>query len=151
MSYQKVIICGNLGKDPEVRYTQSGDAVANITVATSKKWKDKQGQQQEKTEWHKIVLFKKLAELAGEFLKKGSRVLIEGELATRKWQDSQTGQDRYTTEIQASNMTFLGEKPTNQQSQNRSNYSNHPQQQQLQAAQQPQQQDNMDFDENIPF
>ncbi|OAJ34888.1 single-stranded DNA-binding protein [Piscirickettsia salmonis] len=104
----KVIIVGNLGRDPEVRYTQSGDAIANITVATSESWKDRNtGQQQENTEWHRIVLFRRLGELAGEYLRKGSQVYIEGKLKTRKWQD-QSGQDRYTTEIVADNMQFLG-------------------------------------------
>ncbi|MFT4939360.1 MAG: single-strand DNA-binding protein [Paraglaciecola sp.] len=94
----KVIIVGNLGQDPEVRYTPNGKAVANITLATSESWKDQSGQIQEKTEWHKVSMFGKLAEIAGEYLKKGSQVYIEGKLQTRKWQDQQ-GQDRYTTEI----------------------------------------------------
>lgn len=95
----KVIIVGNLGKDPEVKFMPSGGAVANITVATSESWKDKQtGEQKEKTEWHRIVIFGKLAEIAGEYLKKGSKAYFEGQLQTRKWQDQQ-GQDRYTTEI----------------------------------------------------
>lgn len=95
----KVIIVGNLGKDPEVRFMPSGGAVANLTVATSESWKDKQtDEQKEKTEWHRIVLFGKLAEIAGEYLKKGSKAYFEGQLQTRKWQDQQ-GQDRYTTEI----------------------------------------------------
>ncbi len=95
----KVIIIGNLGKDPEVRFMPSGGAVANITVATSDTWKDKQtGEQKEKTEWHRVAIFGKLAEIAGEYLKKGSKVYIEGALQTRKWQNQQ-GQDQYTTEI----------------------------------------------------
>ena len=95
----KVIIVGNLGQDPEVRMLPNGDAVANITVATSESWRDKtSGEQREKTEWHKVSLFGKLAEIAGEYLKKGSQVYIEGQLQTRKWQDQQ-GQDRYTTEV----------------------------------------------------
>jgi single-strand DNA-binding protein len=94
----KVIIVGNLGQDPEVRYTPNGKAVANLTLATSESWKDQSGQIQEKTEWHKVSMFGKLAEIAGEYLKKGSQVYIEGKLQTRKWQDQQ-GQDRYTTEI----------------------------------------------------
>ena len=104
----KVILVGNLGKDPEVRYTQSGSAVTNITVATSDSWKDRQtGEQQERTEWHRVVFFSRLAEIAGEYLKKGSQVYIEGRLQTRKWQD-QSGQDRYTTEIVANEMQMLG-------------------------------------------
>ena len=94
----KVIIVGNLGQDPEVRFTPNGKAVANLTIATSESWKDQSGQIQEKTEWHKVSMFGKLAEIAGEYLKKGSQVYIEGKLQTRKWQDQQ-GQDRYTTEI----------------------------------------------------
>jgi len=95
----KVIIVGNLGKDPEVKFMPNGSAVANITVATSESWKDKQtGEQKEKTEWHRVVMFGKLAEIAGEYLKKGSKVYLEGSLQTRKWTNQQ-GQDQYTTEI----------------------------------------------------
>lgn len=103
----KVILVGNLGNDPETRYLPSGGAVTNITVATSETWKDKQsGQAQERTEWHRVVFFNRLAEIAGEYLKKGSKVYVEGSLRTRKWQD-QGGQDRYTTEIVASEMQML--------------------------------------------
>lgn len=95
----KVIIVGNLGKDPEVKFMPSGEAVANMTVATSETWKDKQtGEQKEKTEWHRVSMFGKLAEIAGEYLKKGSKVYVEGKLQTRKWTNQQ-GQDQYTTEI----------------------------------------------------
>ncbi len=95
----KVILVGNLGQDPEIRYMPNGGAVTNITLATSESWRDKQtGEQKEKTEWHRVVLFGKLAEIAGEYLRKGSQIYIEGSLQTRKWQD-QGGQDRYTTEI----------------------------------------------------
>jgi single-strand DNA-binding protein len=104
----KVILVGNLGKDPEVRYMPNGNAVANITLATSESWKDKQtGEQQEKTEWHRVVMFRRLGEIAGEYLKKGSQVYIEGKLQTRKWQDN-AGNDRYTTEIVADEMQMLG-------------------------------------------
>ncbi len=104
----KVILVGNLGKDPEVRYMPNGNAVANITLATSESWKDKQtGETQEKTEWHRVVLFRRLGEIAGEYLKKGSQVYIEGKLQTRKWQDN-AGNDRYTTEIIANEMQMLG-------------------------------------------
>lgn len=104
----KVILVGNLGQDPEVRYTANGAAVANITVATSEQWTDRQsGQKQEKTEWHRVVLFGRLGEIAGEYLRKGSQVYLEGKLQTRKWQD-QNGQDRYTTEIVANEMQMLG-------------------------------------------
>ncbi len=108
----KVILVGNLGQDPEVRYTANGAAVANITVATSEQWTDKQsGQKQEKTEWHRVVLFGRLGEIAGEYLRKGSQVYLEGKLQTRKWQD-QNGQDRYTTEIVANEMQMLGGRGT---------------------------------------
>ena len=103
----KVILVGNLGKDPEVRYMPNGNAVANFTVATSESWKDQQGQQQERTEWHNIVMYRRLAEVAGEYLKKGSKVYIEGKLQTSKWQDQATGQDRYKTEINAHEMQML--------------------------------------------
>lgn len=104
----KAILVGNLGKDPEVRYMPSGGAVANVTIATSEQWKDKQtGQAQERTEWHNVVFFNKLAEIAGEYLRKGSQVYVEGSLRTRKWQDK-NGQDRYTTEIVVSDMQMLG-------------------------------------------
>jgi single-strand DNA-binding protein len=107
----KVILVGNLGKDPETRSLPSGEAVTNVTVATSESWKDKQtGEQKEKTEWHNVVFFKRLAEIAGQYLKKGSQVYIEGSLRTRKWQDKE-GKDRYTTEIVAQEMQMLGGKP----------------------------------------
>ncbi|MDX1505595.1 MAG: single-stranded DNA-binding protein [Spongiibacter sp.] len=103
----KVILVGNLGQDPETRYMPSGGAVTNVTIATSETWKDKQtGQPQERTEWHRVVFFNRLAEIAGEYLKKGSKVYVEGSLRTRKWQD-QSGQDRYTTEIVAAEMQML--------------------------------------------
>jgi single-strand DNA-binding protein len=104
----KVILVGNLGKDPEVRYSPTGAAVANITLATSDTWKDKQtGEQQERTEWHRVVFFNRLGEIAGEYLRKGAQVYVEGRLQTRKWQ-GQDGQDRYTTEIVANEMQMLG-------------------------------------------
>ncbi len=103
----KVIIVGNLGNDPEVRYSNNGAAIANISVATSDSWKDKNtGERQERTEWHRIVMFNRLGEIAGEYLKKGSKVYIEGKLQTRKWQDQQ-GNDRYSTEIVADQMQML--------------------------------------------
>lgn len=103
----KVILIGNLGKDPEVRYTPSGNAAANVTVATSSSWKDKQtGEKKEKTEWHRVVAFNRLAEIMGEYLKKGSKVYIEGELQTRKWTD-QSGTEKYTTEIVCKEMQML--------------------------------------------
>ena len=103
----KVIIVGNLGNDPEVRYSGNGSAIANISIATSESWKDKNtGQMQEKTEWHRVVMFNRLGEIAGEYLRKGSKVYVEGKLQTRKWQDN-SGQDRYTTEIVANTMQML--------------------------------------------
>lgn len=104
----KVILIGTCGKDPETRYLPSGGAVTNISIATSEQWKDKAtGEKQERTEWHNVVLFNRLGEIAGEYLKKGSKVYVEGSLRTRKWQDK-NGQDRYTTEIVAADMQMLG-------------------------------------------
>ena len=133
----KVILVGNLGGDPETRYMPSGGAVTNITVATSENWKDKTtGQPQERTEWHRVVFFNRLAEIAGEYLKKGSKVYIEGSLRTRKWQDQNTGQDRYTTEIVAGEMQMLdsrGDQSGGYQQNN--NYNQAPTQPQGQAPQ----------------
>ena len=112
----KVIIVGNLGQDPEVRYMPNGGAVANITVATSETWKDKQtGEQKENTEWHRVVFFGRLGEIAGEYLRKGSKVYIEGSIRTRKWQDKATGQDRYMTEIKADELQMLDSRPSTNQ------------------------------------
>jgi len=132
----KVILIGNLGQDPEVRYMPNGGAVCNITVATSETWKDKNtGENQEKTEWHRVVMFRRLAEIAGEYLKKGSKVYLEGRLQTRKWQDQQ-GQDRYTTEIVADQMQMLD---------SRSGAQNDNHAPQAQPAQAPQ------IEDDIPF
>ena len=109
MSVNKVILIGRLGKDPETRYMTSGEAVTNATLATSENWKDKSGEKQEKTEWHNLVFYRRLAEIAGEYLKKGSQIYVEGKLQTRKWQDKE-GKDRYTTEIVVNEMTMLGGK-----------------------------------------
>jgi len=104
----KVIIVGNLGQDPETRTFPSGGSITNISIATSETWKDKQtGQQQERTEWHRIVFRGRLAEIAAQYLRKGAKVYVEGSLQTRKWQDKQTGQDRYSTEINAREMQML--------------------------------------------
>ena len=103
----KVILVGNLGQDPEVRYMPNGNAVANLSIATSESWKDQQGQMQERTEWHRLTMYRRLAEVAGEYLRKGSQIYVEGKLQTRKWQD-QSGQDRYTTEIIVDQMQMLG-------------------------------------------
>jgi single-strand DNA-binding protein len=109
MSVNKVILIGHLGKDPEVRYMPNGEAVANVSIATSENWKDKNGEKQERTEWHNLVFYKRLAEIVGEYLKKGSQIYVEGRLQTRKWQTKE-GQDRYTTEIIVSEMKMLGGK-----------------------------------------
>ncbi len=164
----KVILVGNLGGDPEVRYMPSGGAVANITIATSETWRDKaSGQQREKTEWHRVALFGKVAEVAGEYLRKGSQVYIEGQLQTRKWQD-QSGQERYTTEVvvQGFNgvMQMLGgnrsggqRQGQGQQQQGGWGQPQQPQQNQQSAPQQPQggppqyNEPPMDFDDDIPF
>jgi len=155
----KVILVGNLGQDPEVRYMPSGGAVTNISIATTDSWTDKQsGQRQDRTEWHRIVMFNKLAEIAGEYLKKGSQVYIEGRLQTRKWQDN-SGQDRYTTEIVANDMQMLGGRGD---SGGAANFSGgQPQQQRPQSNPsqgQPQGQPQPapmsgpdDFDDDIPF
>jgi len=144
----KVILIGNLGQDPEVRYMPNGNAVANATIATSESWKDKNtGETQEKTEWHRVVFFRRLAEIVGEYLKKGSKVYIEGKLQTRKWQDK-SGQDRYTTEIVADQMQMLDSRGGG----SAAFESNRPAQQQQSApsAASPPAQDG-GFDDDIPF
>ena len=157
----KVVLIGSLGNDPEVKYLPSGGAVANISIATSESWRDKAtGEQKEKTEWHRIAIFGKLAEIAGEYLRKGSQVYIEGQLQTRKWQD-QSGQDRYTTEVvvQGFNgaMQMLGGKSDNQGgSKPQQTQQQRAPQQQQRAPQQTQAQPQyneppMDFDDDIPF
>ena len=135
----KVILIGNCGADPEVRYSASGSAIANVTIATSETWKDKQtGQPQERTEWHRVVFFNRLGEIAGEYLKKGSKVYIEGSLRTRKWQDK-SGQDRYTTEIVSNEMQMLDSR------------SHEPAKSAAPEAQQPAPVETPDFDDDIPF
>ncbi len=135
----KVILVGNIGGDPDVRYMPNGNAVTNVTIATSETWKDKQsGQNQERTEWHRVVFFNRLGEIAGEYLRKGSKVYVEGSLRTRKWQ-AQDGQDRYTTEIVASEMQMLDSRGgDNSGYQQQGGYQQQPQQQA--APQQPAQQ-----------
>lgn len=108
MSVNKVILIGNLGRDPEVRYASSGNAVCNFTMATSRTYKDKQGERVDETEWHRVVAFGRTAEICGEYLKKGSMVYIEGRIKTNKWQDKETGADRYSTDIITENMKMLG-------------------------------------------
>ena len=151
-SVNKVIIVGNLGKDPETRYAPSGDAVTNIVVATTETWKDKtSGEKREATEWHRVVFFGKLAEIAGQYLKKGSQVYLEGKLKTRKWQDKD-GQDRFTTEINADEMKMLGSKGDGQHQEGQ-----RPQQTQQRppanTQRQPQGQAGgfSDFEDSIPF
>ncbi len=175
----KVILIGTLGQDPEVRYMPNGGAVANISLATNESWKDKNtGEQKEKTEWHRVVIFGKLAEIAGEYLHKGSQVYIEGKLQTRKWQDQATGADKYTTEVLVDfggQMQMLGGKNQNDSNQQQAQPSGFqqqaPQQQQPHPNQtgtvqpqgtaqygqggpqapQPQLAPNTDFDDDIPF
>ena len=133
----KVILVGNLGRDPEMKYTASGAAIANITVATSESWNDKQtGEKQEKTEWHRVVMFGKLAEICSQYLNKGSQVYIEGKLQTKKWQDK-SGNDRYTTEIVSNVMQMLGGAGA-------SNTPNQPSNNQTE-------QNAVDFNDDIPF
>jgi len=150
----KVIIVGNLGNDPEIRTMPNGEAVANISVATSESWTDKNtGERREVTEWHRIVLYRRLAEIAGQYLRKGSQVYVEGRLKTRKWQDN-NGQDRYTTEIQGDNLQMLGGRNQEMsgfapaQSAPQPSYQSRP----AQSAPAPQAEPPMDaFDDNIPF
>ncbi|TKB53275.1 single-stranded DNA-binding protein [Ferrimonas aestuarii] len=166
----KVIIVGNLGQDPEVRYLPNGNAVANFTVATSETWKDKNtGEQKERTEWHRITMYRRMAEIAGEYLRKGSKVYLEGRLQTRKWQDN-NGQDRYTTEILVNDMQMLDtrqqygnggyqqpgsaghQSSTGQQSQPPAQQQAAPAQQQATPAQQNYSPDLDDgWDDDIPF
>jgi single-strand DNA-binding protein len=114
-SVNKVILIGNLGRDPETRYMPEGGAITNCSIATTETWKDKAGEKQEKTEWHRIAFFGKLAEIAGEYLKKGTQIYVEGRLQTRKWQDKD-GVDKYTTEIIAHSMQMLGSRPRDSES-----------------------------------
>lgn len=144
----KVILVGSLGQDPETKFAASGAAITNISVATSETWKDKQtGEKQEKVEWHRVAFFNRLAEIAGEYLKKGSKVYIEGQLRTRKWQD-QSGVDRYTTEIVAKEMQMLDGKTEGSRAPAQASNSSQAPQQQRQAPPAPA----MDsFDDDIPF
>ena len=142
MSVNKVILLGRVGKDPEVRYMPNGDAAAKFSLATSEKWKDKSGEQQERTEWHNVVVYRRLAEVVGEYVKKGSQLYAEGKLQTRKWQDKE-GVDRYTTEVICDKVDFIGTKsagsgntpaPTGNQGADATNTGSNP-----------------DWDEDIPF
>ncbi len=140
----KAIILGSLGNDPDIRYTAAGAAVANISIATNEQWKDKEsGEMQERTEWHRVVFFGRLAEVVGEYLRKGSQVYIEGRIRTNKWQDKE-GQDRYTTEIVASDMQMLGSKSGG-------GIADQSPPAQSSAPAGPEKDSNDDFDDDIPF
>ena len=144
----KVILIGNLGQDPEVKYMPNGNAVANITVATSESWKDKNtGEQVDKTEWHRVVFFRRLAEIVGEYLKKGSKIYIEGKLQTRKWQDK-NGADHWTTEVIANEMQMLDSRGGGSSDFNQSSGGGQQPPAPSQAAPAPV---NNDFDDDIPF
>lgn len=149
-SVNKAIIVGNLGRDPEVRYSPEGTAICSVSIATTATWKDRaSGERREDVEWHRVVFFNRLAEIAGEYLKKGRSVYIEGRLKTRKWQDKETGQDRYTTEIVADQLQMLGGRDG-------AGATRQPDQQQpAQRPQQSQQETSgggfSDFDDDIPF
>ena len=169
-SVNRVILIGRLGKDPETRYMPNGEAVTNLTLATSDTWKDKSGGKQERTEWHNLVFYRRLAEIAGEYLRKGSQIYVEGRLQTRKWQDKE-GRDRYTTEIVVNEMTMLGGRASggaggydspaapmdyDQGGGYNHGYSSQPPanqgRQQAPAAQPQQRNNNFDnFDDSIPF
>lgn len=147
-SLNQVNIIGRLGKDPEVRYTPNGDAACNLSVATSETWKDKRtGEKKEATEWHRVVMYGKLAEIAGEYLSKGSLVYLQGKLKTRKWQDKDTGQDRYSTEVQCNEMKMLGSKSDGDGGGQRQQQQQRPPQQQQRSPAQQQ----ADLDDDIPF
>ncbi|MBC7201900.1 MAG: single-stranded DNA-binding protein [Pusillimonas sp.] len=143
-SVNKVILVGNLGRDPEVRYSPDGVAICNISLATTSQWKDKNsGEKREETEWHRVVFYNRLAEIAGEYLKKGRAVYVEGRIKTRKWQDKETGQDRYSTEIIADQMQMLGGNDSQGESSN--------QQRPPTRAPQAPAANLSDLDESIPF
>tara|TARA_R110002153_G_scaffold37547_1_gene110034 strand:- start:3791 stop:4261 length:471 start_codon:yes stop_codon:yes gene_type:complete len=151
----KAIIIGTLGQDPEVKYTPNGKAVSTISVATNESWKDQHGQQQEKTEWHRLVLWDKTAELAGQYLKKGSQCYFEGKIATRKWQNKE-GQDVYTTEIRVNNMSFMGGGNktggnSGQSTGNNQNLNNNGTPKTPQQMAGKQSEPDFDFDDEIPF
>ena len=154
-SVNKVILVGNLGKDPEVRYLPNGDAVANVTMATTESWKDKSsGEKRELTEWHRIVFYRKLAEIVGQYLKKGSAMYIEGRIRTRKWTDKE-GVERYTTEIEANEMQMLGGRGNTSSSggetERSSGDSSRPQESTSRAPADKKAPDFSDMDDDIPF
>jgi single-strand DNA-binding protein len=142
MSVNKAIILGHLGKDPDIRYMASGDAVAKFSVATSETYKDKNGDKQEKTEWHNVVFFKRQAEIAGEYLKKGSQVYVEGRLQTRKWEDKE-GRDRYTTEIVGTELKLIGGRNDSKQDRKEASKEDRPDKKESKGFE--------DFEDDIPF
>ena len=150
MSVNKVILVGNLGKDPELRYTSSGKAVCNFTVATSERYKDQDGEAQEKTEWHSIVVWEKLAEICGKYLEKGKQIYREGKLQTRKWQD-RDGNDRYTTEVVCYSMQMLGRKDDNDRPEPRSQQSEQRPASQTAPSQRQQREQYEAPQDDIPF
>ncbi|WFC66376.1 single-stranded DNA-binding protein [Achromobacter denitrificans] len=149
-SVNKVILAGNLGRDPEVRYSPDGAAICNMSIATTSTWKDKaSGERREETEWHRVVMYNRLAEIAGEYLKKGRSVYIEGRLKTRKWQDKDTGADRYATEVVADQMQMLGGKGDEGSQEPAQRPVSRPSAQSKQPAATPR--NDEDFDSEIPF
>lgn len=152
-SVNKVILVGNLGRDPEMRYLPSGDAVANLAIATTEKYKDKSGEMQEATEWHRVAFFGKTAEVCGQYLKKGSQIYVEGSLRTRKWQDKD-GNDRYTTEIRGDRMQMLGGKSSGGSADYDAPMESAPRSQPAKTANAPARQSGSgfdDMDDDIPF
>jgi single-strand DNA-binding protein len=151
-SVNKVILIGNLGRDPEIRYTPNGLAIATLTLATTEAWKDKQnGENQERTEWHRLVFYNRLAEIAGEYLRKGSKIFVEGRLQTRKWQDKNTNQDRYTTEIIGDSMQMLDSKGSGGSPSNPAEAPTHTAEKAGADTEQPQAATADSFDDDIPF
>lgn len=153
-SVNKVILVGNLGRDPEVRYSPDGAAICNLSIATTSQWKDKSsGERREETEWHRVVLYNRLAEVAGEYLKKGRQVYIEGRLKTRKWQDKDTGADRYSTEVVGDQMQMLGGRGGESGGDEQSSSAPATQRNARPAPQQPQTAGSSlaDMDDDIPF
>jgi len=155
MSVNKTILVGNVGADPEIRYTQNGGAVANFSLATKERYKDKSGVQQEKTEWHRIVIWGKLAEVVGEYVKKGQLLYLEGKNVTRKWEDN-NGVEKYTTEVVCNSMQMLGRKSEESSNENTSNHSNannrpnpNPNPNPKNSGNKPE--PDFDFDDDIPF
>ena len=149
-SVNKVILVGNLGRDPEVRYSPDGAATCNVSIATTSLWKDKaSGERREETEWHRVVFYNRLAEIAGEYLRKGRSIYIEGRIKTRKWVDKETGQDRYSTEIIADQMQMLGGREDDGGQREPPQRSQPAQRERAQQRQEPANLD--DLDESIPF